>query len=144
LHSSSSWDKWPQRLRPHLIDNLLPSYVKLSVIDSPHATAEAQTGFMEREYLTPGRLYARLSADFRRLRPQHCGNCRMPMVQLTLRASPEACNWAVDGSAPLCERCRPVVAALVKEAAAEFDLRDPISVPYFPRSSPTPGLIARR
>jgi hypothetical protein len=101
---------------------------------------------MERQTLTPGRLYARLSAEFRRLRPQQCGNCRMPMVQLTHRASPEACNWAVDDAAPLCERCDALVAALVEDAAAQFDLRDPVSVPYFPRSTRSggPGFIARR
>lgn len=101
---------------------------------------------MERQTLTPGRLYARLSAEFRRLRPQYCGNCRMPMVQLTHRASPDACNWAVDEEAPLCERCGTLVATLVKDASAQFDLRDPVSVPYFPRSAlgHVAGLGARR
>lgn len=98
---------------------------------------------MDRQALTPGRLYARLSAEFRRLRPQHCGNCRMPMVQLTHRASPEACNWALDEASPLCEGCRPLVLAIVRGAAREFDVRDPVSVPYFPRSALNPGLSAR-
>lgn len=97
---------------------------------------------MDRQTLTPGRLYARLSAEFRRLRPKYCGNCRMPMVQLTHRASPEACNWAVEETT-LCERCAPLVAALVRDASAQFDLCDPVSVPYFPRSALTSGLGAR-
>lgn len=99
---------------------------------------------MDRQTLTPGRLYARLSAEFRRLRPRHCGNCRMPMVQLTHRASPEACNWAVDETSPLCDRCRGLVGAIVGDASRQFDLRDPVSVPYFPRSALRPGLAARR
>lgn len=94
---------------------------------------------MERQTLTPGRLYARLSAEFRSLRPQHCGNCRMPMVQLTHRVSPEACNWAVDDAASLCEGCGALVATLVNDAAAEIDLRDPVSIPYFPRATPRWG-----
>lgn len=98
---------------------------------------------MDRQTLTPGRLYARLSAEFRRLRPKYCGNCRMPMVQLTLRASPEACNWAVEET-PLCERCAPLVAALVKDAAGQFDLCDPVSIPYFPRAALGSGFPARR
>lgn len=98
---------------------------------------------MDRQTLTPGRLYARLSAEFRRLRPQQCGNCRMPMVQLTHRASPDACNWAVE-VAPLCERCATLVATLVKDASSQFDLRDPISVPYFPRSALITGFAAHR
>jgi hypothetical protein len=68
----------------------------------------------------------------------------MPMVQLTHRASPDACNWAVEETAPLCDRCRTLVVALVQEAASEFDVRDPISVPYFPRSPAKPGFAARR
>lgn len=99
---------------------------------------------MDRKTLTPGRLYARLSAEFRRLRSRHCGNCRMPMVLLTHRASPEACNWAIEEVAPLCESCRPLVATLVKDAAAQFDLRDPVSIPYFPRSALSAGLAAPR
>lgn len=99
---------------------------------------------MDRQSLTPGRLYAKLSAEFRRVRPQHCGNCRMPMVQLTHRASPEACNWAVEEAAPLCERCGPLVAALVKDASSQFDLRDPVSVPYFPRAALDTCFSARR
>jgi hypothetical protein len=66
------------------------------------------------------------------------------MVQLTHRASPEACNWAVEESAPLCERCGPLVAALVEDAATQFDLRDPVSVPHFPRSARNTGSCARR
>ena len=99
---------------------------------------------MDRQTLTPGRLYARLSAEFRRLRPGHCGNCRMPMVQLTHRASPEACNWAVEEAPPLCERCGQLVATLVTDTASRFDLRDPVSVPYFPRAALDAGFSARR
>jgi hypothetical protein len=68
----------------------------------------------------------------------------MPMVQLTHRADPEDCNWRVDEAAPLCERCAVLVAALVKEAAAQFDVYDPVSAPYFPRSANRQGLAARR
>lgn len=65
------------------------------------------------------------------------------MVQLTYRASPEACNWALDDHAPLCERCNAVVGTLVSEAAEQFDLRDPVSVPHFPRSALRAGQSAR-
>lgn len=87
---------------------------------------------MERTTLTPGRLYARLAAEFRRRRSPDCGHCRMPMVALTFRAAPEDCNWTVEELTPLCDKCRTLVAAIVEAAAAEFDVRDPVSAPYFP------------
>jgi hypothetical protein len=87
---------------------------------------------MDRTALTPGKLYARLSSDFRRLRPEHCGNCRMPMVVLTHRLGPDDCNWTVEAAGNLCEKCRVLVAAIVRRASEEYDLHDPISVPFFP------------
>jgi hypothetical protein len=88
---------------------------------------------MERTSLTPGKLYARLSAEFRRMRPGDCGNCRMPMVVLTHRLSPGDCNWTVETASNLCDKCEVLIATLVKKAGEEYDLLDPISVPFFPR-----------
>ena len=100
---------------------------------------------MEREILTPGKLYARLAAEFRRLRPEHCGNCRMPMVALTHRLGPREANWTVEQGSSLCEKCAPLVAAIVKAAAERYDINDPVSVPYFPLPTPQcPGFGARR
>jgi hypothetical protein len=90
---------------------------------------------MDRIALTPGKLYARLSAEFRRVRPDHCGNCRMPMVVLTHRLGPEDCNWSVERAGNLCEKCELLIAAIVKRASAEYDLHDPISIPFFPHPS---------
>lgn len=92
----------------------------------------AHNRFMERETLTPGKLYARLAAEFRRMRPEHCGNCRMPMVALTHRLSPQSCNWTVADASPLCEKCAPLVATIVKDASERYDINDPVSVPFFP------------
>ena len=86
---------------------------------------------MDRTALTPGRLYARMAAEFRRARPEDCGNCRMPMVVLTHRLHPEGPNWTVEAT-PLCERCAPLVASIVREASLEYDLKDPTAVPFLP------------
>jgi hypothetical protein len=91
--------------------------------------------FMDRKALTPGKLYARLSSEFRRLRPEHCGSCRMPMVVLTHRMRLDDCNWTVERAANLCEKCRVLVAAIVRRASEDYDLHDPISVPFFPHRS---------
>ena len=99
---------------------------------------------MNRDILTPGKLYALLAAEFRRLRPEHCGNCRMPMVVLTHRLGPAEANWTVEDSSPLCEKCAPLIAAIVKQAAARYDINDPVSVPFFPLPpSHGPGLGIR-
>lgn len=87
---------------------------------------------MHRTSITPGKLYARLAAEFRRLRPAHCGNCRMPMVVLTHRLQLDGPNWTVEDSGPMCEKCRPIIATIVEQAAGEYDLRDPVSVPFLP------------
>jgi hypothetical protein len=87
---------------------------------------------MERTLLTPGKLYARLSAEFRRVRPQTCGNCRMPMVVLTHRLRPDSCNWSVEAASNMCAECEQLIAKIVANAALEYDLHDPISIPFFP------------
>lgn len=99
---------------------------------------------MDRTALTPGRLYARLAAEYRRMRPAHCGNCRMPMVMLTHRAHPEGPNWALEPNAQLCERCAPVIGAIVRDAAERFDMKDPTAVPFLPNlAAPDLGFRAR-
>ena len=87
---------------------------------------------MDRTSLTPGRLYARLAAEYRRVRPEHCGNCRMPMVMLTHRTHPDGPNWALEPHAPLCDKCAPLIKAVVSQASQEFDLKDPTAVPFLP------------
>ena len=89
---------------------------------------------MDRETLTPGKLYAHLAAEYRRVRPSHCGNCRMPMVVLTHRLHPDGPNWSVEDS-PLCDQCAPLVHAIVHEAGQHFDIKDPTAVPFLPSFS---------
>jgi hypothetical protein len=100
---------------------------------------------MDRTTLTPGRLYARLANEYRRVRPQHCGNCRMPMVLLTHRVHPDGPNWTLDDSTPLCDKCGPLIAAVVRRTAEEFDLKDPTAVPFLPKAASSDyGFRARR
>lgn len=60
------------------------------------------------------------------------------MVVLTHRASPGDCNWSVEELNTLCESCRAVIADIVRRAAEEYDLRDPVSMPFFPSPSSNP------
>jgi hypothetical protein len=104
-----------------------------------------QHGSMDRIALTPGRLYARLAAEYRRVRPAHCGNCRMPMVALAHRTHPDGPNWTTEPLQALCDKCRPLIAAIIHQAMEEFDLRDPTAVPFLPPTAPPrPHLPAGR
>jgi len=87
---------------------------------------------MDREVLTPGKLYARLSAEYRRVRPPHCGNCRMPMVMLTHRPYPDGPNWTVEAHNQLCDKCGPLITVVVRRAQDQYDLRDPTALPFLP------------
>lgn len=118
------------------IEKMPSSYNKLGHGVTGVRRVRAHNGYMDRTALTPGKLYARLSAEFRRVRPEHCGNCRMPMVVLTHRLGPTHCNWTVEPASNICDQCEDLIAAIVKRVAQEYDLNDPISVPFFPRPSP--------
>jgi hypothetical protein len=88
---------------------------------------------MERIALTPGKLFAWLSAEFRRRRGHL--NCRMPMVMLSHRLSPEGPNWTLEPSQTACSICMPLVMAIVGEASDQFDLRDPTAIARWPAAA---------
>jgi hypothetical protein len=95
-----------------------------------------QSWVMERTALTPGKLFARLSAEFRRRRGHL--NCRMPMVMLAHRVTPDGPNWTLEPSLTACETCMPLVTAIVREAAEQYDLRDPTAMPKWPANAIRP------
>jgi hypothetical protein len=82
---------------------------------------------MERKALTPGKLYARLSAEFRKLRPAGCESCAMPMPYLVHRSGADA-NWAVEDEVAACSACTLIAGKVVERLARQYDLWDPISV----------------
>jgi hypothetical protein len=82
---------------------------------------------MDRPSLTPGKLYARLSAEFRRLRPTQCESCAMPMPYLVHRAGEDSPNWAVEDDVAACSGCTLIAAEVVRRLSREYDLWDPIS-----------------
>jgi hypothetical protein len=79
--------------------------------------------------MTPGRLYARLSAEYVRLRPPQCGSCHMPMVYVIERRPGDCANWLVDDLAVGCETCREVLDGIVRRYAFLYDIFDPTCTP---------------
>lgn len=104
---------------------------------------------MPKKTLTPGNLYARLSAEFRRLRPAGCQSCNMPMLYAIERVDGDYANWRVEHIDRVCHDCLPVVADIVRRHAAEFDVYDSqfttrLPLPDFIDSTPaSPGRLHR-
>ncbi len=82
---------------------------------------------MDKPLLTPGKLYAHLSAEFDRRKPRQCRDCRMPMVVTRVRheEEDERPNWTVEAAPPSCRGCEPLIEQVVRMVAAEFDVFDP-------------------
>lgn len=79
----------------------------------------------QRPELTPGRLYAMLSAEFREARARTCLGCAMPMVFSCDREEGRGANWAVEPMATRCSRCEVEIARIVGKYAALYDMHDP-------------------
>ncbi len=84
---------------------------------------------MERISLTPGRLYARLSAEFAMLRSAQCSSCHMPLPQVVHRgpAKKDEANWTVGPVPSVCEACKPVVEDIARRTSYFYDVHDPMS-----------------
>jgi hypothetical protein len=84
---------------------------------------------MERISLTPGRLYARLSAEFQMLRSRSCSTCNMPLPEMVEPNDDEA-NWTVGPVPAVCEHCRPVVDEVARRTAFFYDIHDPMTADF--------------
>lgn len=78
-----------------------------------------------RPEITPGRLYAMLSAEFREARDRTCLGCTMPMVFSCDRDRGEGANWNVEPLAFRCARCEVEVQRIVRKFAALYDMHEP-------------------
>lgn len=76
-----------------------------------------------RPALTPGRLYAMMSAEFRETRPRHCIRCVMPMVAFRGEESSVA-NWTLESGGWRCIPCDQAVARIFAKFAALYDVKD--------------------
>lgn len=92
---------------------------------------------MDRIALTPGKLYARLSAEFRNHPSRHCQACRMPMVVPRRSAGEDQPNWSVEETPPVCEECRPIIRAVVESVGRRYALHDPAATLKPPQPPPT-------
>jgi hypothetical protein len=84
---------------------------------------------MDRTFLTPGKLYARLSAEFRMLRPDSCSSCSVPLPLVVERDDPESANWQLGGVPAVCDACRATIEEVAHRASEHFDVYDPTALP---------------
>jgi hypothetical protein len=75
-----------------------------------------------RTLITPGRLYARISADFRKICCARCNQCVLP-VPFTA----EDGSWQIGDLSRECRSCAREIHAIVRRYQAKYDLLDPFS-----------------
>ena len=81
---------------------------------------------MDKETLTPGRLYARLSQEFHRTRPEECRSCQMPMVTIAVPRTLDEPNWTVEPH-KCCKECAPLIEDIVERYSRRYSMYDPVS-----------------
>ena len=80
-----------------------------------------------RASITPGRLYAMMSREFRSVRSSHpC--CTMPLPYTCDRPDPQSCNWRIQSLVSECEGCGRLAVQIAEKYAALYDVRDPFWV----------------
>jgi hypothetical protein len=84
---------------------------------------------LDRKRLTPGALYTVLNAELRRLRPEACLACRMPLPFPIERPDTVSANWRIGTPPPCAHGCDSIIAEIAARLWPQFDLRDPVSVP---------------
>jgi hypothetical protein len=78
-----------------------------------------------RTQITPGRLYAKLSSEFRQVCCANCVRCVLPIpVPVNAR---DGSNWHLGTLPHECEECEKAIREIVRRHQAEFHLLDPIS-----------------
>lgn len=81
-----------------------------------------------RPTLTPGRLYAMMSAEFRESRSRHCIGCMMPMLFFRPPDGTQA-NWNLETGGRRCGPCQESVARIFAKYAALYDVKDHSAAP---------------
>ena len=92
-----------------------------------------------RTTITPGRLYAKLAAEFRQC---CCGNCSRCIVPLPypLDAAGTGPDWALGPLPRECDECAKLIGDLVRRYQTQYHLLDPFTRPtHSPAHDRGPG-----
>lgn len=79
----------------------------------------------KRPVLTPGRLYAKMSEEFRGHREKVGCSCIMPLPSTREPPADGGCNWEIRPLWSHCTRCDDFLKDLVARYQATYDVFDP-------------------
>lgn len=82
-----------------------------------------------RTILTPGRLYALLSLEYKKSKPARCTSCRSPFPCLIERPDETSANWYVTAFGECRHGCHAVIAEIVTRLWPSYDLVDVTAKP---------------
>ena len=72
--------------------------------------------------ITPGRLYAKLSSDFRKVCCERCFQCTLPVPYTAADGT-----WQLEDLPRGCEECARQISEIVRRYQARYELLDPFS-----------------
>lgn len=78
--------------------------------------------------LTPGRLYASMSEEFRAQNAETQCGCVMPLPYTAQRVAPADCNWRLQPLWTGCPTCETALRDLFEKYSQRYDMRDPAGV----------------
>jgi hypothetical protein len=78
-----------------------------------------------RTLITPGRLYAKLSSEFRQVCCASCARCVLPIPAPA--KGRDGITWNLGALPHECEECEKAIKEIVRRNQGEFDLLDPIT-----------------
>jgi hypothetical protein len=99
---------------------------------SPPLARKAHTARVMRTKVSPGQLFALLSAEFAAKRPNGCEDCRMPLPYRIDRPDTVSANWRLGTPRQCPHKCHIVMAEISATFWPRFDLVDegaPAAVP---------------
>ena len=100
------------------------------LVTSAHATPRARAS------ITPGRLYAKMSSEFRGYREKGGCSCIMPLPTTCAPATDGDCNWQISSLWSQCKDCETFLGELVARYQAQYDVCDPTFISEPTRFNP--------
>ena len=78
-----------------------------------------------RTLITPGRLYAKLSSEFRQVCCTNCVRCVLP-IPAPIKGR-DGSTWNLGALPQECDECAKAIREIVRRHQGEYDLLDPIT-----------------
>ena len=79
-----------------------------------------------RSRISPGRLYNKLTADFRQVCCARCAQCVLPVPHTVFGR--EGQSWVLGELPENCEECASAIEDIVRRHQAEYELMDPLAI----------------